>query len=377
LRDAADRAWLAGLTLFLLGLLAAGIRLAAAGGDATRFVDAGSQFVDPATAPHGLHISPGSGYDGQFVYRLALKPWDLSRTVHGITLDSGLRRQRIGLPVLGWLASGGGQPSAVPWALLAVNLAALAAVGWIGALLLRDSGKHAMWGVVPGLYFCTVYSLSLDLTEILGTAFLLGGLLLYRRQRYGSAAAVLCAGVLTRETVLVLPAAIGLIRVVALIRRRATLGRSDIVWAALVLMAWEAIVAAGYGRAPLLDDGMNAGTPFTAIVHAIGRWVRRGDAPQLLAVALLVAVVVTATRTYLLERSTSQAEVILALALSVVLSLSLSQAVWGNDNLGSFRTMTEVWVLGTVLALPRLTARMLIAPLAVDVGLAVVLMTRL
>jgi hypothetical protein len=375
LRDALaplDRAWVSGLALFLLGLLAAGIRLATAGGDVTRFVDAGDKFVNPATAPPGLRIAHGYGYDGQFVYRLALRPWDLSRTFHGITLDSGLRRQRIVLPALGWLFSGGGQPGAVGWALLAVNLAALGVVGCLGALLLRDSGLHALWGVVPGFYFCTVYSLGLDLTEILGTAFLLGGLLLYRRDRYLAAGATLAVGVLTRETVLVLPAAIGLVRIADIVRRRVRAGRPDLAWVfpAAALVLWESVIAAAYGKAPLLDDSMNAGTPFVAVVRATGHWIRVGKLPQLVAVALLAAVVVAAVRAFMLSGRVNGRVEIVALTIATVLSLSLSQVVW-NENLGSFRTLTEVWVLGTLIALPSTPKRWLAIPLVADTGLAV------
>jgi hypothetical protein len=64
----------------------------AAHGDISVFVQAGTQFVNPSRAPHGLAIRSGAGYDGQFYYRLALEPWNLARSAHGITFDYALRR---------------------------------------------------------------------------------------------------------------------------------------------------------------------------------------------------------------------------------------------------------------------------------------------
>jgi hypothetical protein len=47
-------------------------------GNLSGLVLAGTTYVDPAEAPHGLHVFWGGGYDGQFYYRLALDPSNLS-----------------------------------------------------------------------------------------------------------------------------------------------------------------------------------------------------------------------------------------------------------------------------------------------------------
>ena len=82
-------------------------------GDLTRFIDAGRSFVNPSQAPHGLIVVPGTGYDGEFYYRLAIDPANLHRTAYGITFDSAYRLQRITYSSIVWLASGG-QRSLVP-----------------------------------------------------------------------------------------------------------------------------------------------------------------------------------------------------------------------------------------------------------------------
>jgi hypothetical protein len=66
-------------TLFVL------VRLAIIGhGDPTRFVIAGRVFADPARTPSGLHIFPGTGYDGQFFFRLGLDPANLRHIAFGL-----------------------------------------------------------------------------------------------------------------------------------------------------------------------------------------------------------------------------------------------------------------------------------------------------
>jgi hypothetical protein len=68
----------------------------AAGGDLARFIVVGARLVDAEQLPSPrVPVNP-RGYDGQFYYRLAVDPTDLSTTAHGIRLDSPLRRQRIG-----------------------------------------------------------------------------------------------------------------------------------------------------------------------------------------------------------------------------------------------------------------------------------------
>jgi hypothetical protein len=85
-----------GVVAFLAAVVFVLLRLAlVAHFDPSRFVFAGSAYVNPALAPSGLHVFPGTGYDGQFYYRLALDPADLANVAHGIRLDSGFRLERI------------------------------------------------------------------------------------------------------------------------------------------------------------------------------------------------------------------------------------------------------------------------------------------
>jgi hypothetical protein len=90
------------------------------------FILVGRHFANPAQVPRGIPIQPTYGYDGQYFYRLALDPADLSHTAFGISVDHSYRFMRIGYPVLTWLLSGG-QHSVVPDVLIIVNILAVGA----------------------------------------------------------------------------------------------------------------------------------------------------------------------------------------------------------------------------------------------------------
>ena len=156
--------------------------LVAGHGDISTFVQAGSQFVDPKLAPHGLAVRPGSGYDGQYYYRLALQPWNLSWNAHGITFDMALRRQRILYPWLTWISSAG-RAALVPYMLVAVNVLGMAATGLFSGRWSQSLGRHALWGLLPAGYFGLVWSLSRDLTEITAMALVIAGIVAWRSSR--------------------------------------------------------------------------------------------------------------------------------------------------------------------------------------------------
>jgi hypothetical protein len=89
------------LVLLTLAAVVVTVRVqVAADGDLARSVVAGARRVDVEQLPSPrVPVNP-RGYDGLFYYRLAVDPADLSTTAHGIRLDSPLRRQRIGYPLL-------------------------------------------------------------------------------------------------------------------------------------------------------------------------------------------------------------------------------------------------------------------------------------
>ena len=198
-------------------------------GHLSLFIMAGHVYTHRGQLPRGLLLVPSDGYDGQFYYRLALDPGQLEQTAFGITMDQSYRYTRIRYPVLAWLLSLG-QHQLVPLVLVAIDLLAVAAMAALGGMFARESGRHALWGLAFAAYFGLVISVGRDTAEPLAEACMLGGLLAYRhaaaagRARYVLAAALFAVGAVTRETILLAPAAIAVTRLIAMARRRARPG---------------------------------------------------------------------------------------------------------------------------------------------------------
>ncbi|HXW79559.1 MAG TPA: hypothetical protein VEJ84_08670, partial [Acidimicrobiales bacterium] len=99
----------------------------AAHGNPGGFVVAGSRYVSVTRYTRTLPINAGTGYDGQFYYRLSLDPLEWSRRAFGVQLDNTGRLERVAYPAIVWVLSAG-DPSAVPVVMIVVNVAALGAL---------------------------------------------------------------------------------------------------------------------------------------------------------------------------------------------------------------------------------------------------------
>ena len=249
-------------------------------GHLSLFIMAGHAYTHRGQLPRGLLLVPSAGYDGQFYYRLALDPANWNATAFGITMDQSYRYTRIGYPLVAWLASAG-QHQLVPAALVAINLVAVAAMAMLGGMFARESGRHALWGLAFAAYFGLVISVGRDTAEPLAEACMLGGLLAYRRGRYVLAAGLFAFGAITRETILFAPAAIAIVRIVTIVRRRANPGLADLVWV-VPAAAYGAVEIAVHfvvkGEFPLLaSTNRNLTLPFTAMLHALRVEIRYID----------------------------------------------------------------------------------------------------
>ena len=161
------------------------LRLVANGEDLSAFVVAGDRFVDPRTAPAELTVhEDSSGYDGAFVYRLALDPFTDQQVAHGITLDNPpYRQQRIGLPVVSWLVA-----AATPLPTAADPDPGQRPGPGRGRVVrgrfARAYGRHASLGVLLAVLPGVLIGLARDLNEPLAWLGLLAGLWWWREERY-------------------------------------------------------------------------------------------------------------------------------------------------------------------------------------------------
>jgi hypothetical protein len=349
-------------------------RWLAAAGNITKFVRAAAPFSRRNGVPQGLFVFPANGYDGQFYYRLALDPANLRRTALGITMDSPYRLQRIGYPALAWLVSLG-QHAWVPVALVLVNVLALGAIGLVGGMLAHDSGRHALWGLLLAGYFGFFISAGCDLTEPLGAACLLGGVLAYRRGRPAVAGLLFAYGALTRETVMIVPLAIGLSRLIAAVRRRARPAAADLAWCLPVLAygAWQLALRAATGTFILLagfGGNSSRGLPFGEFADAVRLNLSLLSASTgaayiwFLEVATLMAFAVAALAS--LRSSTVPAYERIAFVAFIIELGALSAAIWTGH--ADLRSIDEVYLFAVLILLR--SGRRLLGALAPFAGLA-------
>ena len=258
-------------------VLFVGLRIAANDGEPSVFVYAGDAFVDRSLAPAEVrYIREDSvGYDGQFVYRLALDPLTRRTVDFGMTLDlPAYRQQRVALPALAWLLARA-TPLSTLWSLLLINVLALVAAAYCGGLLAVRWGRNSLWGLLiafaPGL----VVGLSRGLTEPLSWALLLAGLVCWLDRRYLLAAVAFTAGILARETVGVALVGLGVGLIVEQVRsgKRPTVANLRqyvaLTVPALVLIGWQLLLKSWWGELPAGTSGTNLGLPLVGVARTM------------------------------------------------------------------------------------------------------------
>lgn len=328
----------------------------AAEGDVGAFVVAGSLLTSPEA---GVPVLPGPGYDGQFLYRLALDPTDLRPEAQGVTLDSALRLQRITYPVLVFLVALG-QAAWVPAALVVVNLAGLGVIALVGAMLARDYGRAPVCGLLVAGFFGFVITLARDLTEITTAATLLAGMLAWQRGRLGLSALAFSAAVLSRESALLFVGAFLLAEVAHAwwsgqrepreLLRRLSFAATPL----LAFCAWQAVCWQVVGVVPLFaSGGRNLVLPGQDLAPAVVGWVQGAVAlepadlvnlGQFVCLAVIVGMAAAG-----LIRSAAPLGVKVAWGMTLLLVVSLSASVWRGP--ADFRTASELYLASALVLL--------------------------
>ncbi len=350
----------AGLAIvaFLLGGLYLLARILIAGqGNASALIVAGSSYVNENKLGMQLPVIQGSGYDGQFYFRLALDPFATSRSYAGITFDTPYRAQRILYPLLSWLASFG-DARLVPYAMILVNLLAWTAIAFFAALIAKESGRHPAFGLAVAAFPGYFFSVGRDLTEPTAAALLIGAIFCMLKNRYWLASLLLSLSVLAKETSMVLALSLfvyWLVKLIANIRTTRKDGNIPVYsWLAplFAFTVWQLVIRLTEQHVVLSSDiSSNLSLPFVAMFRSI--WDRTqhllpiGNSLWLLQFTSLAILAILAFARY---RSYSiPAFFKIAFVAMFALTISLSSEIWPNDNY--LRSIDLLWVFGWLIVI--------------------------
>jgi hypothetical protein len=274
--------------------------------------------------------------DGQAFGALAQDPLLRHPEVIRARGEYAYRAQR---PLWGYLAWAGslGQPGAVGWALVVLEILAAGFACGVVARLLLERGTTPWWAL---LTLAAGYESITTLTpELLALALFGAGLLLWRHDRRLIAVLALCAAVLTRETMLVGVAALALWQLaaahgafVARVRRALPLA---IPFAAVA--AWDVVLRLRLHAWPTGSSESRLTLPGLGVLDSVAHQPSAGLAlGVLLALGLCIASVVLARRDPLTW-------VVVAYG---VFALTFSREVWVHA--GFTRALLPLYVFGAV-----------------------------
>ncbi len=362
--DWRGRTSLVALTAVGAALLFVVLRLLAGGGEVNRFILVGDLFADPDRVPAQITaLEDSTGYDGQYFYRLSLSPLSTEREVHGIRFDEPpFRHQRIGYPAFVWLASGG-QATAVPWAMIAVNIVGLGLIALLGAVLARDAGRSPWWGLLVAGFPGFLITLGRGLSEIVACAALLGAVVAISRRSWVPATLLLTVAALTRESTLILAVAIVAVGVGAVVIRRFAPRWAELVAGAvpiivglvpgLVYLAWQVVLRGWWEEDAVAASGRRIDAPLVPAVglgRQLGEWLTGGSGLGLMRVVWLVAFLAFLVAVPLLVRKRGGPALALTLAVAAYVVLFLMRTNYEREAF-FLRYLAEPYVLASALLL--------------------------
>jgi hypothetical protein len=245
------------------------------------FIQIGKQF-DPE------HGTLQLGYDGQFAYQIAVNP--LGAAAY---LDiPAYRYQRILYPLLARFL-GLGNPTAIPWVMILINIISIT-LGTLATEKILTAHNLSRWfALVYGLFAGQLLSLRLDLTEPLAFMLVQWGVHFFDRKWYGWSGIFFVLAILTRELTILFAGACMLSLFFGGQKLR------GIFWGAVVLLPfglWQVFLRFWLG-----NWGINSGGAFASSFEIIpfrGWWGYQTSATQvfvLFSIFVLLVALIPAT----------------------------------------------------------------------------------
>lgn len=210
-------------------------------------------------------VNQGVGYDGQWFFYLAHDPLVRAPDPESFLDLPAYRSARILYPALAWLLALG-QPGAIPWSLLVVNLLAVLG-GTLACIDLLQQLGASRW-LALGFAFSPpmLIGVAAMLAEPTSLALVVAGLALALRGRHWPAGVVLALAVLAREPAILIPLGLG---GYALLLARWRRGAAYLL--PLILpIGWHLSILARLGSLPSAQSPTNFGVPFGGAYYRLG-----------------------------------------------------------------------------------------------------------
>jgi len=140
------------------------------------------------------------GYDGQYYYYIAHDPFILGQSYDHIDFPA-YRYQRIIYPLSAWLLSFG-QPTLIPWMMMAVNLIAILLGTWFLIMILQHFGRSPWYSLFYAGLWGFLLCLLRSLPEPLAITFMVMAVFFYLKGKTFQQTLFLTLAGLTQETTL-------------------------------------------------------------------------------------------------------------------------------------------------------------------------------
>lgn len=245
----------------LVAVVVAGVyiiwRLASYNWDPVALAELGSVY-------QGQDKLGSEGYDGQFVYYIALNP-NPDRVAQKLDVPA-YRYQRILLPTLGRTLAVG-KISFIPWTLVIVNLFFHALGTWSIGRMLVDRQLWVGYALIYGLWVGLVAGVGLQLTEPLAFGLIALGWFARLRRRPSVAACLLVLALFAKETSLLFWAAALLEDILSKKRDRSLI---ILIGGGLLFLGWQIWLWRMFGS-PGLGSGGAMATSFEWVPF-MGLW---------------------------------------------------------------------------------------------------------
>jgi hypothetical protein len=338
------------------------------GGNWTALFCTGVVVSVPPDLDAGTYRVASTGYDGQFYRFLAHDPF-LRKDYAGYVDAPQLRFRRLLVPLAAWLL-GFGQRQWIDGAYFAVEMAFLALGAYWCARLVARRGRSPLWGLLFVAVPAALASIDRMLVDGPLTALFAGFWLYCEEERWTRVWVLAMLAALTRDTGLLLPAALAIDRM----WRRDWRGSLRFAASGLPAAAWYGCLAAHLPP----DRPVNIlAVPAWGILRRI-LWLRPYPDPRLqlllratdlLAVAGLALSIVLAVRWAFQRRL---GPVTLCAGLFVVLALVLGAPDHMTDAFGFARPVSPLLLWVMIEAVNRKTWSALAPPLLVSLSVSLV-----